>query len=180
MYIMEKREVKIIFLIDATAKMSTYGLAEAINDVKCYLKDQERYSTKIYFSVCAISFNSEARYIENLGPEFVPLELFNLPDIEFGGYRDTAKAFMLLGEVLHSDKNFPRKSYRPICVFISCGLHTSIESEYQKAFNKIEESPWGKRAIRISVGLADFDKEELQNFANLSNFQDRDGVHIGS
>jgi uncharacterized protein YegL len=126
------------------------------------IEDNER--VKIYMS--AIKFGDKGEW--HIGPKPVPLEDFEWADMEAnGGTTATAQAIDLLADALHIEK-IGMRNVAPVCILLSDGYCTDSEGALQTAIERLDKSPWGKKAVRLSIGIAenegDYNKDELDMF----------------
>jgi uncharacterized protein YegL len=73
----------------------------------------------------------------------------------------------------------PKRGLPPVCILISDGMCTQGTEEYEKAISNLESLPWGKKSIRLAIGIgrlgADLDEEELKKFV-MPGYRDEIGV----
>lgn len=91
----------------------------------------------------------------------VNIEDFIWEDLDADGLTDLGKAFEMLAAQLTippmSDRALP-----PVIVLLSDGQPTD---DYKKALDKLLNSPWGKKAVRIAISIGqDADEEVLTAF----------------
>lgn len=162
------RKLNFIWLIDWSYSMDgqkiqqvNYAIREVIPEIR-RIEDTER--VKIYMS--AIRFGDTAEW--HIGPEPIPVSDFDWKDMEAtGGITATAQAIELLTDALHVEK-IGKRNVPPVCILLSDGYCTDPEGSYQNAIDNLNKEPWGKKAVRLSIGIGrtegDFNKEELDAF----------------
>lgn len=130
----------------------------------------------------AIRFSTEAEW--HVGPDAVPVDQFSWPELGTHAMTATAKAIRMLASELTMEKMPPKRGLRPVAVLISDGFYTDTKEEYEAAIASLTIENWGKKLIRIVIGIksgavADYDCEELAKFVDddtKSNFA-REGRH---
>lgn len=164
-----KRELEFFLLADCSSSMSGEKIAtlnhvmrEVVNtDLPNVLGNQP--NVQMNFRV--IAFSSDARFA--IGPDPVPIENVTWQDLSANGATATADAINLLCTHLANDR-MPKRGLPPVCILISDGMCTQGADEYERAISNLEALPWGKKAIRLSIGLGkigyDLDEEELKKF----------------
>ena len=113
----------------------------------------------------AIQFSSVASWA--VGPESVPLELFEIPELDARGETSTDLAIDLLAAAFSG--NMPKRGLPPVCILVSDGRCHS-HKRYEKSIEGLVSHPWGAKSIRISIGIGtdgnDYDVAELQKFVS--------------
>jgi uncharacterized protein YegL len=114
----------------------------------------------------AIKFSDTASW--HVGPQPVPLERFVWPELSTAGATSTAQALRLLAAELGLEK-MPRHGCPPVCILISDGYCTDREGEYDAAIADLLKHPWGRKAVRLAIGVGDesnYDEDELLKFVS--------------
>lgn len=162
------RRLHFIWLVDWSYSMSgqkiqklNYAIREVIPEIR-RIEDTER--VKIFMS--AIRFGDKAEWY--IGPDPEPVEDFDWKDMDAnGGVTATAQAIELLIDALHVEK-IGTRNVPPVCILLSDGHCTDPEGSYQSAIDRLNQEPWGKKAVRLSIGIGrtegEFNKEELDAF----------------
>lgn len=175
-----KRELEFFLLADCSSSMSGEKIAtlnhvmrEVVNtDLPEVLANQP--SVQMNFRV--IAFSSSAQF--SMGPDPVPLENVSWQDLVANGTTHTADAINLLCTQLTAER-MPKRGLPPVCILISDGMCTQGTEEYEKAISNLESLPWGKKSIRLAIGIgrlgADLDEEELKKFV-MPGYRDEIGV----
>ena len=117
-------------------------------------------------SMRGIRFGSDAEWHTDSQP--VSLSDFNWKDLDGnGGYTSTSRALHLLCDELAVEK-LGKKCVVPVAILLSDGFCTDSDQEYADAIERLNQSSWGKRAVRLSIGIGtageDYDKEQLDQF----------------
>lgn len=163
-----KRQLHVFFLVDNSGSMAGKKIQKvnwAIRDLlpeMGKLEDDERI--RIYMG--SIVFGSSAKW--HVGPDPVSVEKFSWKDLDGGGGgTSTAQAIKLLTDALGIEKMGAR-NIPPVCILLSDGYCTDPHPEYEKAIAALNNQPWGKKAVRLSIGIAqhdnDYSKDELDMF----------------
>jgi len=162
------RKLLFIWLVDWSYSMDgqkiqkvNYAIREVLPEIR-RIEDTER--VKIFMS--AIRFGDKAEW--HIGPDPIPVSNFDWKDMDAtGGVTATAQAINLLADALHVDK-VGKRNVPPVCILLSDGYCTDPEGSYQSAIDRLNSEPWGKKAVRLSIGIGrgegDFNKEELDAF----------------
>ncbi len=114
----------------------------------------------------AIRFSDTASW--HVGPQPVPLERFVWPELSTAGATSTSQAIRLLATELTLEK-MPRHGCPPVCILISDGNCTDPAGEYDAAIADLLKLPWGRRAVRLAIGVGDetdYDEGELLKFVS--------------
>ncbi|WP_081621797.1 vWA domain-containing protein [Thioalkalivibrio sp. ALE11] len=162
------RTLHFIWLVDWSYSMSgtkiqkvNWAIREVLPELQ-RIEDTERVRVKMR----AIKFGDKAEW--HIGPEPVAVEDFEWHDMDAsGGITATAQAIDVLAEALRVE-NLGKRNVPPVCVLLSDGYCTDSEDHYQSAIDALNKSPWGAKAVRLSIGIAknanDYNKEELDAF----------------
>jgi uncharacterized protein YegL len=175
-----KRELEFFLLADCSSSMSGEKIAtlnhvmrEIVNtDLPEVLANQP--NVQMNFRV--ISFSSDARF--SMGADPIPLEKVTWQDLPANGSTATADAINLLCTQL-SNERMPKRGLPPVCILISDGMCTQGTDEYEKAISNLESLAWGKKSIRLAIGIGrlgvDLDEDELKKFV-MPAYRDEIGV----
>lgn len=162
------RDLHFFWLIDWSGSMTgtkiqkvNWAIREVLPEIQ-HIEETER--VKIYMR--AIRFGCKAEW--HIGPAPVPIEQFKWQDMTAdGGTTSTAQAINLLTQALDVN-SIGTRNVPPVCILISDGFSTDPEGAYQQALDALNASPWGAKAVRISIGIGDqqndYDKDELDAF----------------
>ncbi|MDM8561074.1 tellurium resistance protein [Candidatus Parabeggiatoa sp. HSG14] len=164
-----KRPLHFFWLTDYSGSMSGKKIAtlnqairEALPEVRKALDNHPQIEIKMR----AIKFANNASW--HVGPEPVSLEEFVWPELEVDGITATAQAINLLAEELNIEK-MPRRGLPPVCLLVSDGFCTDSEREYIDAITKLDNQPWGKKAVRLAIAIgdeSDYDENQLLKFVS--------------
>jgi uncharacterized protein YegL len=114
-----------------------------------------------YCSIRVLKFSSGAEWI-NKDP--IPLENFSWSDLDTSSTdRDIGSALSMVAEEM---KILPmsQRSLPPVLILIASGSPTD---DFNKGLKKLLDEPWGKRAVRIGIGIgSDAEIDVLQKFIN--------------
>ena len=149
-------------MVGKKIEMLNWAIKEVIPSLE-EIEDNER----IKIMIRVIAFDEEAWW--HIGPDAIPLsEFFEYwEDLRAGSYTNTAEAIEMLAEELDASK-MGKRNVPPVCILVSDGYCTSGDDAYQTAIEKLNNIPWGKKAVRLSIGIKDenyeYNKEELDMF----------------
>ncbi len=164
------RILHFFWLLDVSGSMAgkkietlNWAIKEVIPELE-NIEDTERIKIKMR----AIAFDEDAWW--HVGPEAVSLEEFfnQWKDLEAGSITETQLAIDMLAEALDVEK-MGKRNVPPVAILISDGYCTADEGEYEASINRLNSIPWGKKAVRLSIGISsgngiDYDKDELDLF----------------
>lgn len=162
------RNLHFFWLVDWSGSMTgtkiqkvNWAIREVLPEIQ-QIEDTER----VKISMRAIRFGDKAEW--HIGPDAVPIEQFKWQDMNAdGGTTATAQAVRLLTAALHVD-SIGSRNVPPVCILISDGHSSDPKGEYQQALDALNASPWGAKAVRISIGIgdkeSDYNKDELDAF----------------
>ena len=161
-----KRELEFFLLVDRSHSMFGPRIASlnavAAEIFETDLPDILADYPHVQLNVTVISFSNDVKF--EIGPDSVPLEDVSWENIQVDGMTNTADAIKALSLRLDA-QNMPDRGLPPVCILISDGWCTQPKDEYQKAIDDLEALPWGKRAVRLSIGVGDdFSEDELEAF----------------
>ena len=167
-----RRNLHFFWLIDWSGSMAgeriqkvNYAIRNALPEIR---KIEENERINIFMR--AIKFGTHAEW--HMGPEPIPVSEFNWVDMDAcGGSTSTTKAIDLLISELDINK-IGKRNVPPVAILLSDGMCTDEpESLYYEAINRLNNCPWGKKAVRLSVGIGDqtndYDKEQLDAFISI-------------
>lgn len=164
-----RRSLHFFWLIDWSGSMAgeriqkvNYAIRSVLPEIR---KIEENERINIYMR--AVKFGSHAEW--HVGPEPVRVGQFSWIDMDAsGGSTSTTQAINLLTAELDIAK-IGKRNVPPVVILLSDGMCTDEpESLYYEAINRLNQSPWGKKAVRISIGIGDqtedYNKEQLDSF----------------
>lgn len=162
-----KRTLHFFWIADCSGSMGGRKIStlnQAIREAIPAIKEALSAHPEVQIMMRAIKFSDKASW--HVGPEAVPLEEFTWPNLEAEGITATAQALELLAEELQIEK-MSKRGYPPVCILLSDGYCTDTVDEYNKAIEKINSTPWGKKAVRLAIGIGDeqdYNEHELLKF----------------
>lgn len=162
------RKLFFFWLIDNSCSMSDKKIQKvnwAIRDVLPTIRAIEN-TERVRIFMSAISFGDKAEW--HIGPDPVHVEDFTWKELNGDdGLTSTARAIEILAEALDMEK-LGTRNVPPVCILMSDGYNTDGKDNYISAIEKLNNIPWGKKAVRLSIGIgeheADYDKEALNAF----------------
>jgi len=165
------RVLHFFWLLDVSGSMAgkkiemlNWAIREVIPSLE-EIEDNER----ITIMMRVIAFDEEAWW--HIGPDAIPLNEFfdHWEDLKAGSYTNTAEAIEMLTNELDASK-MGKRNVPPVCILISDGYCTSGDDKYKSAIDKLDSIPWGKKAVRLSIGIKDtnydYNKDELDMFVS--------------
>jgi len=173
-----RRNLHFFWIIDCSGSMDGTKIQKVNYAIKSILPEIEKIgdSNRINISMYSIQFGSNAKW--HIGPTGVTIEEFQRKwkDLEANcGLTNTPAAIQLLTEALDIEK-MGRRNVPPVCILLSDGYCT--ESGYEDAINKLNSLPWGKKAVRLSIGIemegTSYNKDELDMF--ISPYLYKEGI----
>jgi uncharacterized protein YegL len=164
-----KRTLQFFWLADYSGSMrgaKMQILNQAIRDVLPEIRDAVASHPEVQVMMRAIKFSDYAEW--HVGPNPVPIENFTWHDLHVQGLTATAQAIDMLSDQLDIEK-MNRRGLPPVCILLSDGFSTDSEEDYNKAIQKLNSLPWGKRAIRLVIAIGEdheYDEKELLKFVS--------------
>lgn len=162
---MTPRIQDLFMLVNTSRRMPTEKIVllnEAMREFINDLKSISTYYPEIKFRLRLITFSDRAQW--HIDPTDIQEPEFSVIEARSNS-AEAGMAVKILAEFLASE-NMPRRSRLPILVLISDGHH-SDEDTYDEAIQQLDDTPYGNKAIRLSVGLgADSNWKQLGKFSN--------------
>ncbi len=162
-----KRTLQFFWLVDCSGSMEGVKIAslnQAIRECLGPIRGALAAHPEVQLMMRAIKFSDKAEW--HIGPQAIPLEQIAWPELNANGTTATSMAVNMLCDELDLEK-MGRRCYPPVCILMSDGYCTEPETSYDNAINRLNSIPWGKKAVRLSIGIGkDFDEEELLKFTN--------------
>lgn len=160
------RDLNVDLLTDISGSMSgkriatlNHAILEATNELKEVGKQHPEANIKMR----AIAFSDSPSW--HVGPEPVDIDKLSWQDLSADGGTETGAAIQWLADVVTMDK-MPRKGFPPVMVLLSDGDNTDGEA-YEQAIARLDSEPWGRKAIRIAIGIGDgYNRTQLEKFTN--------------
>jgi uncharacterized protein YegL len=141
-------------------------LNQAIREAIPYVRAAVANHPEVAIMMRAIKFADDALW--HVGPTPMPVEQFVWPEVSPAGGTSTAGAIRLLSAELAAEK-MPARGYPPVCILLSDGFCTDTPPAYDNAIADLLKLPWGKRAVRLAIGIGDesqYDEGELLKFVS--------------
>jgi uncharacterized protein YegL len=163
-----KRPLQFIYIIDCSgsmvgSKMETLNLAvrETISPM-CTVAD-ENPNAEVFVRV--IKFSDGAQWHISQPTE---VHSFRWSDLNADGVTDMGKALALAADALKVE-NMPPRGLPPVLVLLSDGQPTD---DFNTGLRLLLSEPWGKRSVRIGVGIGDdADLDLLEKFIGNSEIK---------
>jgi len=115
--------------------------------------------------VRVLEFSSGAKW-RNTQP--IPVENFTWTDLVTSGETEMGRAFSMVAEQLKMPP-MPERALPPVLVLVTDGQPTD---DYKSGLNQIMSLPWGKKAVRIAIGIGgDCDFDVLEEFIGNSEIK---------
>lgn len=150
----KRKRLPLIFLIDNSGSMAgakIQQLNKAMRDLIHLGANLER-ELRIEMFVRCIIFGGIAKW--HIGPQAIPIASFIWKDLfGDGGSTPMASAIELLNDVLADKDGMGFGNVPPLCVLISDGCCTEPHEKFNKAIDRLNNLAWGKKAIRLSIGV---------------------------
>lgn len=162
-----QRPLQFIWIADHSGSMAGRKIAslnQAIREAVPEVAKAVQSHPEVAVFMRAIKFSDDASW--HVGPAPVPVERFVWPELTSASSTATARAIRLLASELTLEK-MPRRGYPPVCILVSDGFCTDPAEEYAAAIAELLKLPWGKRAVRLAIGVGDpedYDEQELLRF----------------
>lgn len=145
-----KRPLHFIWLLDCSGSMGQDGkiqsLNNAIREAIPHMKAAADSNPGVELLVRAISFSSGASWEIAVATS---IDRFVWTDLSAGGTTDMGRAFALVSDQLKVPP-MEQRALPPVLALISDGQPTD---DYAKGLAAIMAEPWGKRAVRVAIGI---------------------------
>ena len=145
-------------------KIST--LNQAIREAIPEVRKAVSAHPEVQIMMRAIRFSDFAEW--HVGPQPIEVDNFSWPNLNIAGGTGTSQAIRLLSTELKTS-NMPNRGYPPVVILISDGYCTDFPGEYDTAIQELLDLPWGKRSVRLAIGIGDqtgYDENELLKFVS--------------
>lgn len=161
-----KRVMDLFLMIDLSTSMKWKRIAilnQTMRELSPALIKQAKQKTRIQHRIRCLGFASNPRWI--IGPDPIEISQFSWVDQKADGMTQTGAALDWVADSIAPDK-MPNKGYPPVMVLVSDGDNTDGPA-YEQAIARIDSEPWGKRAVRLAIGIGDgYDRKRLELFTN--------------
>jgi len=164
-----KRQMQFFWLVDYSGSMDGSKIAtlnQAIREAIPAVKDALKNHPEVQIMMRVIKFSDKAEW--HIGPTPVPLEKFVWTDLKAYRLTATASAIEMLVNELDIEK-MNKRGFPPVCILLSDGFCTESDEAYDSAIEKLNKSPWGKKAVRLVIAIGnenDYDEQALLRFTN--------------
>jgi uncharacterized protein YegL len=168
-----KRDLHFFLLVDCSGSMDgakiaslNHAVAEAIPAIRDAVKGHPEVCVKFR----AIKFSDNASWHIGSLTSADPIDNVYWNDLTASGQTETNKAISILLDALDVEM-MPRRGYPPVCLLLSDGFCTKPD-EYVAVIEKLNDLPWGKKAVRLAVAIGDeseYDEKELLKFVNVKD-----------
>lgn len=171
-----RRTLHFFWLVDGSYSMSGQKIQAVNHAIRTVLPEiqQVEEQERVDILMRAIWFAEQARW--HIGPDPVPVKQFVWKDMDArGSSTSTAQALELLGEELSLER-IGRRCVPPVAILLSDGYCTDPEERYNRAIAHLDQLPWGRKAVRIAIGIGqhgDYNKAQLDQF--ISPYLRREG-----
>lgn len=160
------RDLNIFLLADESWSMQGKRIAtlnHAILESTNELKDAAKQHPEAKFKIRVVAFSDIARW--HVGPDPVDIENLLWNDLSILGGTATGAAVQMVAEAVTMNQ-MPKKGYPPVMVLLSDGDNTD-GAAYESAIKQLDKEAWGKKAIRISIGIGQgYSLKQLEKFTN--------------
>lgn len=163
------RPLHFIWICDCSGSMAAEGKIESLNNaIKQALpviKDAADQNPFAKVSIRCIKFSNGAEWV-NKDP--VPIEDYNWFDLHADGVTDMGKALSMVADELKTPP-MEKRGFPPVLILVSDGQPTD---NFDSGLQKLMAEPWGKRSVRISIGMGEgADTDVLQKFIGINNLE---------
>lgn len=164
-----KRPLHFFWLTDYSGSMSGKKIAtlnQAIREAIPEIRKAVSIHPSVQILMRAIKFSDTAEW--HIGPQPVDIDHFVWHNLTIGCSTSTAKAIRLLSNELRTPQ-MPKRGFPPVCILVSDGFCTDIDSEYNAAIKELLDLPWGKKAVRLAIAIGDesgYDEKQLLKFVS--------------
>lgn len=166
-----RRPLHFFWLVDHSGSMAGKKIAtlnRAIPEALPAIQQAAGNHPEVVVLMRAIRFADDATW--HVGPDPVELDKFCWPELTTAGGTATSRAITLLADQL-TESQMPKRAFPPVCVLISDGCCTDPPEDYERAIKRLNDVPWGKRAVRLAIGVGQDDEsgyseEELLKFVS--------------
>ena len=156
------RPLHFFWICDCSGSMQAEGkiqsLNNAIKEAIPHMQKAADENPNAQVFVRAVRFSDGAQWHVGLP---TPVADFRWTDLNANGMTDMGKAITMVAEQLQIPP-MSERALPPILVLVSDGQPTD---DYTGAVQALLQLPWGKRAVRIAVGIGeDADQDALRRF----------------
>lgn len=149
---MSKKALHFFFLADTSGSMNDSGKIQALNqavrEALPAMRDAADGNPHAELLVRVVKFSDGARWHVETP---TPVGQFTWSDLTADGVTDLGKGIRLVADQLKSPP-FPKRALPPVLALLSDGEPTD---SWEAELAALEALPWGKRAVRIGIGIGD-------------------------
>ena len=162
-----KRFMDLILIIDMSTSMQFNCrmaiLNQILRELMPELKQQEKKKARVQHRLRCLGFSNHPTWI--IGPDPISVADASWTDLSAAGTTATGEALNWIANSIAPNK-MPARGYPPVIVLISDGDNTDGVA-YKQAIDRLNKEPWGKRAIRVAIGIGTgYDRKKLEMFTN--------------
>ena len=155
------RPLHVIFITDCSGSMSADGkiqtLNTAIKEAIPHMQDAAKTNPTAQVFVRAIKFSDGASWHITS----TSVDQFQWKDLDADGRTDMGKALEMVSDEL-TIPPMPDRALPPVLILVSDGQPTD---NFAGGLDKLENTQWGKKAVRISIAIGkDADEVVLKRF----------------
>lgn len=165
-----KRPLHFFWIIDVSGSMAGRKIAKLNQAIREVVPDIHKITAnhpEVQVWMRAIKFSDKAEW--HVGPQAVELEKFVWSEVAAEGRTATAQAIRVLTTELDIEK-MPPRGFPPVCILLSDGHCTDADDIYATAIKELDDSPWGRRAVRLAIAIgndeSEYDEQQLLKFVN--------------
>lgn len=157
-----RRPLHFILIADCSRSMIAHGKIQALNnavrEVLPHIAEAVEENPHAEALIRVVAFSTGARWHVQ---KPTPVRELVWTELRADGYTDMGAAIDLVVEQLRAP-HMPARALAPALLLISDGFPTD---DYRAAIGRLLEEPWGRRAIRLAVGIGgEVDNDVLQEF----------------
>jgi len=148
---MANRPLHFIWILDCSGSMAGPKIQQlnfAIRECIPAMQDEAKQNPECQMLIRVLTFSSGARW--HIGQP-TPIADFKWTDVQAEAVTDMGQALELASAALSMDAMGDR-ALPPVLVLISDGQPTD---DFQGGLKKLMDNQWGKKSVRIAIGLGD-------------------------
>jgi len=157
----QRRPLPVIVLADTSTSMEGVKINTlnfALSEMTSKLSDLHDTRGQIHLGV--VTFATNAQQVLPI----TPIEDVIMPTLSASGMTAMGAAFQMTCDILEDENQLPKRAWSPTIVLVSDGLPND---EWQEPLQRLLDSPKGKRAVRVAIGIGeDCDFDLLKAFIN--------------
>ncbi|WNV87631.1 VWA domain-containing protein [Umezawaea sp. Da 62-37] len=155
------RPLRFFWLLDVSGSMAGSKIGQlnhAIRETLPEMQSSAEENPHAAVEIRAMTFSTGYRWIT---PKPVALADFGWTDVSVSGITDMGAAMKAMAAEIAVD-NMPDRGLPPVIVLVTDGQPTD---DFDSGLRALLAEPWGKRAIRIAIGIGDDpDDDVLRRF----------------